>query len=60
MAPKKTKVSTEVDDETLVTLIQMEVDKLRNELLEVIVGKDAEIGQLKQDVCTLRIGMFKT
>ena len=47
MAPKKTKVSTEVDDETLVTIIQMKVDKLCTELLEVIAGKDAEIEQLK-------------
>ena len=32
----------------------MKVDELRTELLEVIAGKDAEIEQLKQDVCTLR------
>ena len=32
----------------------MEVDELRTELLEVIAGKDAEIEQLKHDVCTLR------
>ena len=32
----------------------MEVHKLRTEQLEVIAGKDAEIEQLKQDVCTLR------
>ena len=32
----------------------MEVDKLRTELLEVIAGKDAEIEQLKQDVCSFR------